>query len=71
VRLSVILLIVSLAGILGGGWLCGPLAFGIAVMCDSVALGAYALLRDSPDRPEPVVTGVPTLHDILERARSS
>jgi hypothetical protein len=70
-RLSVALLCVSLAGILCGGWLCGPLAFGIAVMADSLALGAYALLRESEDRPAPPVTGVPTLHDVLERARGS
>lgn len=70
-RLSAALLIVSLAGILGGGWLCGPLAFGIAVMVDSLALGVYAVLREFESHPEAPAQGAPTLYDVLERARSS
>ena len=36
----------SLAGVLGGGWLIGRWAFGLAVIADSVAVGVWALLRD-------------------------
>jgi hypothetical protein len=69
-RLSAILLGVSLLGILAGGWLTGRLGFGLCVIADSVAVGFWALRRDDgTGRPEPQVHGVPTLHDVLERAR--
>ena len=69
-RLSAALLGVSLLGVLAGGWLTGRLGFGLCVIADSVAVAAWALLRDDgkPDEP-PQVHGVPTLHDVLERAR--
>ena len=71
-RLSVALLGISLLGILAGGWLTGRLGFGLCVIADSVVLGAFAVLRDDGTaRPEPRVHGVPTLHDVLERARRS
>lgn len=71
-RLSVALLAVSLLGVLAGGWLTGRLGFGLCVIADSVALGAWAVLRDDGrPRPEPQVHGVPTLADVLERARRS
>jgi len=69
VRLSIVLLLVSLAGILGGAALIAPWALGLAVIADSVAVGVYALLRDAEGRPAPSVHEVPTLADILERAR--
>ena len=68
-RLSVALLAVSLLGILAGGWLTGRLGFGLCVIADSVAVGVLALSRDTGVRAEPQVHGVPTLHDVLERAR--
>jgi hypothetical protein len=71
VRLSVVLLGVSLLGILAGGWLTGRLGFGLCVIADSVAVGALALLRDDGKTAEPQVHGVPTLGDVLERARRS
>ena len=46
VRLSVVLLVLSLLGVLGGGWLIGRLGFGLCVIADSVAVAAWALLRD-------------------------
>lgn len=69
-RLSAVLLAVSLLGILAGGWLTGRLGFGLCVIGDSVAVAAWALLRDD-GRPvaEPQVHGVPTLAEVLERAR--
>jgi hypothetical protein len=69
-RLSIVLLFVSLAGVLGGAALIGEWALGLAVIADSVAVGVYALLRDDDGRGEPGVHEVPpTLENILERAR--
>ena len=69
-RLSIVLLLASLLGVLAGGWLTGRLGFGLCVIADSVALGAFAVLRDDGSgRREPQVHAVPTLQDVLERAR--
>ena len=69
-RLSAVLLAVSLAGVLAGGWLTGRLGFGLCVIADSVAVAGWALLRDDgPPREPPQVHEVPTLGDVLERAR--
>jgi hypothetical protein len=70
-RLSVVLLVLSLAGILGGAALIGVQALGAAVIADSVAVGAWALLRDDGPAREPSVTEVPTLANVLEKARRS
>ena len=67
-RLSVVLLCVSLLGVLAGGWLIGRWAFGLCVIGDSVAVGAWALLRDD-DQPEAPPRPGGTLYDVLERAR--
>jgi len=69
VRLSVVLLLVSLAGVLGGAALIGTAALGGAVIFDSLCTGAYALLRDDGERARPGVHDAPTLHDVLEKAR--
>jgi hypothetical protein len=71
VRLSVVLLLLSLAGVVGGASLIAPWAVGLAVIADSVAVGAYALLREPEGRPVPSVAEVPTLAQVLERARAS
>jgi hypothetical protein len=69
-RMSAVLLAVSLLGVLAGGWLTGRLGFGLCVIADSVATGAWALLRDDGKaEARPQVHGVPTLADVLERAR--
>jgi hypothetical protein len=69
-RLSVVLLLLSLAGILAGGWLTGRLGFGLCVIADSLAVGFYALRRDDgTSGRQPQVHGAPTLHEVLERAR--
>ena len=69
-RLSVGLLAVSLLGVLAGGWLTGRLGFGLCIIADSVAVGAWALLHDDgTGRQEPQAVETPTLHDVLERAR--
>ena len=54
-RLSVVLLAVSLLGVLAGGWLTGRLGLGLCVIGDSVAVGAWALLRDDGSRTKSVV----------------
>jgi hypothetical protein len=69
--LSVVLLIVALAGVLGGGALIGLPALGGCLIFDSLAVGAWALLRDDGQRAAPSVHEVPTLSQVLERARAS
>ena len=69
-RLSVALLGISLLGVLAGGWLTGRLGFGLCVIADSVAVGAWALLRDDGRDAGPQVHATPTLYDVLERARA-
>jgi len=71
VRLSACLLLLSLAGILGGAALIATWALGLAVIADSVAVGVYALLRDDGGRAAPSVHEVPTLASILEKARQA
>jgi hypothetical protein len=69
-RLSVILLLVALAGVLGGGALIGLPALGGCLIFDSLCVGVWALLRDD-GRAVPSAHEVPTLAAILERARAS
>jgi len=71
VRLSAVLLGISLLGVLAGGWLTGRLGFGLCVITDSVAVAAWALLRDDGKPDEPQVHGVPTLAQVLENARNA
>ena len=69
-RLSVVLLLVSLAGVLGGAALIGLWALGLAVIADSVAVGVYALLLEDEGRARPSVHAVTSsVADVLERAR--
>jgi hypothetical protein len=71
-RLSVVLLIAALAGVLGGGALIGIPALGACLIFDSLCVGAWALARDDGRPAAPQVHEVPrTLADVLERARAS
>jgi hypothetical protein len=71
VRLSVVLLLAALAGVLGGGALISTAALGGCLIFDSLCVGLWALLRDD-GRPGAVsVHEVPTLAQVLERARAS
>lgn len=71
-RLSLVLLVIALAGVLCGGWLCGGLAgLGGCLIFDSLAVGVWALLRDDGAPARPSVHEVPTLAQVLERARAS
>lgn len=73
-RLSIVLLLVALAGVLGGGALIGLPALGACLIFDSLAVGLWALLRDDGETV-PAVHEVPspgrTLAQVLERARAS
>jgi hypothetical protein len=71
-RLSVVLLVASLLGVLGGAFLIGRWAVGVAIVADSVAVGVWALFHND-GREEPQVRAVPgsTLQQIFDRARAS
>jgi hypothetical protein len=70
VRLSVLLLLLSLAGVLGGAALIGLPVLGGAIIFDSLCVGVFALWRD--DGQEPAVREVPgTLASVLQRARGA
>ena len=80
-RLSAVLLAVSLLGVLAGGWLAGHwLGLGLCLIADSVAVAAWALLHDDGKPAAPQLHAfeafettyeTPSLHDVLERARRS
>ena len=71
-RSSVVLLLLSLAGILGGAALIGMWALGLAIIADSVAVGVYALLHDDGVPAQPAVRAVQgTVASVLERARAA
>jgi len=70
-RLSVVLLLLSLAGVLGGAALIGLPALGGAVIFDSLAVGAWALFHDD-GLGMPSMHEVPTtLQQVFDRARAS
>jgi hypothetical protein len=76
-RLSVVLLCLSLAGVVGGAWLIGLWAVGCAVIADSVAVGVWALFHDDGAGGEPQVREVrpatvqESLERVFDRARAS
>jgi hypothetical protein len=70
-RLSIALLIVSLAGVLGGAALIGLPALGGAVIFDSLCVGVWALARDDGQPAVPQVHAASTLHDVLDRFRQA
>jgi hypothetical protein len=69
--LSIILLLCSLAGVLAGAALIGLPALGGAVIFDSLAVGVWALARDDGAGVQRPAAGVPSLAQVLERARAS
>jgi hypothetical protein len=71
VRLSIVLLLASLAGVLGGGALIGTWALGLCLIFDSVAVGVWVLFYDDGTPAQPGVHEVPNLQQVLERARAS
>jgi fatty acid desaturase len=50
-RLNAALLALALVGVVAGAALIGRWAVGCAIICDSVLVGAWALLRDVPETP--------------------
>jgi hypothetical protein len=70
-RQSVVLLICALVGVLLGGWLIGRWALGVCVIFDSLCVGVFALVRDDGEGVPQVHGVVPTLAQVLERARAS
>lgn len=71
-RLSILLLLLALAGVLGGGALIGVPALGACLIFDSLCVGFWALQRDD-GTGEPQVHGIPgsPLREVLARARAS
>lgn len=69
-RLSVVVLLLALAGVLGGGALIGLPALGGCLIFDSLCVGSWALLRDD-GKAVPQAHQVPSLASILDRARAS
>lgn len=73
-RLSVVLLVLSLAGVLGGAAIIGLHWLGGAVIFDSLCIGLYALMRDDGES-KPQVHKIPgagqSLVSILDRARNA
>ncbi len=53
-RLSVALFALGLAGVIGGAFLIGLWAVGLAIIADSVAVAGYGLMRDVPAPPDTV-----------------
>lgn len=70
-RLSVVLLCCALAGVLGGGALIGVPALGACLIFDSLCVGGWAVLRDDGAGARPQVHEVPTLGQVLDRARGA
>ncbi len=68
-RLSIVLLLLSLAGVLGGAALIGLPALGAAVIFDSLCVGVWALRRDDGLPGPAEMPGPLTVPQILERAR--
>jgi hypothetical protein len=72
VRTSLILLLVSLAGVLGGGALIGLPALGACLIFDSLCVGYWTIyLHDDGTGQRPQVRGAPTLPQVLERYRDA
>jgi hypothetical protein len=61
-----LLLLLAACGLIGGAWLIGRWAVGLAVIVDSLGIALYALVRDD-GRPGPQGPNV----EILERYRNS
>lgn len=71
-RLATALLIMSVLGVLGGAALIGLAALGGAIIFESLAAGVWALLKDDGrGQPQVHAVPVPSVSQILERARAS
>jgi len=72
-RSPVVLLLLALAGMLGGGALVGVWCLGVCLIVDSLAVAVFTIIHDWPDRSPGVHVVKPglTLAEVLERARSA
>ncbi len=72
-RSPIILLLVALAGMLGGGALIGVWVLGLCLIADSLAVAVFALVHDWPERAPGVHVVRPglTLAQVLKKARSA
>ena len=72
-RTSIVLLLCSLAGILGGGALIGTWALGVCLIFCSLCAGGWALFHDDGTAAQPAVHQLPgmTLKQVFDRARAS
>ena len=67
-RLSLILLCCSAAGVLGGGALISLVALGGCLIFVALCAGAWAMFRDD-GKPQAAPHGPPTLDQVLDRSR--
>jgi len=69
VRSPVVLLLLALAGMLGGGALVGVWCLGVCLIVDSLAVGVWGLLTmELPERgARPAVSGPVFLDEYLQR----
>lgn len=71
-RLSVVLLIVALAGVLGGGALIGLPGLGACLIFDSLCVGVWALLRDDGSVAPPAVARIGrSVEQVLDEFRAA
>ncbi len=72
-RTPVVLLLLALAGMLGGGALIGVWCLGVCLIADSAAVAVFALIHDWPERKPGVHVVRPglTLAQVLEKARAA
>jgi len=65
-RSPTVLLLLALAGMLGGGALIGVWCLGVCLIVDSVAVAVFTIVHDWPERA-PGVHAVPSLPEYLQR----
>ncbi len=72
-RSPVVLLLLSLAGMLGGGALIGVWCLGLCLIADSLAVVVFAVMHDWPERKPGVHVVRPgvTLAEIFARAKAA
>ena len=71
-RLPIVLLCCSLAGVLGGGALIGVWALGVCLIFCSLATGVWALFHDDGEGAQPQVHGIPAdVQKFMDRVRGA
>ena len=72
-RSPVVLLLLALAGMLGGGALIGVWCLGLCLIADSLAVAVFALMHDWPERKPSahVIRPGVTLAEVFDRAKAA